>query len=340
MQMWNACFVDSRYSMTPAEVDALVKAYGDVGLHVELADLHTEDEIIARCGEADVLLCNGNPPVTRRVLEALPRVKVVQRFGIGVNSIDLAAAADCGVLVLNQPGISVQELSVHTTALILDLLRNVTYYDRGIRQGEWRKAKGIPCPPMADQVLGLYGFGGTSRLLYRIFRDGFGVKRIIACDPYLTREDLPEYDVELVSFETLLRQSDILSIHVHLNDETRHSFDYAAFQKMKPSALIINVARGGVICEPDLIRALQEGKIRGAGLDVYEQEPLPADSPLVGMDNVVLTCHSAFLGINSRRLLHKQLIEQMAQIISTNSVSAVPVANKGVVSKIPAFQIV
>ena len=109
---------------------------------------------------------------------------------------------------------------------------------------------------------------------------------------------------------------------------------------MKTSAVIINIARGGVICEPDLIRALQEGLIRGAGLDVYETEPLPADSPLIRMDNVVLSCHSAFLGVNSRRLLHRQLIEQMRQIIQENSISRIPVANKGVISKIPAFQII
>ncbi len=338
--MWKACFIDSTYSMTPAEVEALVRGYRETGLEVTLEDLHTEEEIIAAGGDADVLLCNGNPPITRRVLEALPRVKVVQRFGIGVNSVDLEGASACGVVVLNQPGISIQELSVHTTALILDLLRNLSYYDRGIRQGEWRKAKGIPCPPMQEQVLGLYGFGATARLLYKIFRDGFGLRRIIACDPYLQPADIPEFDVELVSFEELLRQSDILSIHVHLNAETYHRFDDAAFRQMKPSAVVINIARGGVICEPDLIRALQEGEIRGAGLDVYETEPLPADSPLIEMDNVVLSCHSAFLGVHSRQLLNRQLLEQMAQIIGTNSISHVPVANKGVVSKIPSFQIV
>lgn len=175
--MWTACFVDSKYSMTPEEVARLTSAYQEIGLDVSLQDLHTEDEIIAACGHTDVLLCNGNPPISRKVLKSLPDVKVVQRFGIGVNSVDLEAAAEYGVVVLNQPGISVQELSVHTTGLILDLLRNITYYDRGIRQGEWRKAKGIPCPPLQDEVLGLYGFGATSRLLYRIFHDGFGVKK-------------------------------------------------------------------------------------------------------------------------------------------------------------------
>lgn len=146
--VWTACFVDSKYSMTPEEVARLTSAYQEIGLDVNLQDLHTEDEIIAACGHTDVLLCNGNPPISRKVLKSLPDVKVVQRFGIGVNSVDLEAAAEYGVVVLNQPGISVQELSVHTTGLILDLLRNITYYDRGIRQGEWRKAKGIPCPPL------------------------------------------------------------------------------------------------------------------------------------------------------------------------------------------------
>lgn len=338
--VWTACFVDSKYSMTPEEVARLTSAYQEIGLDVNLQDLHTEDEIVAACGHTDVLLCNGNPPISQKSPQIAAGCKSCTALWHGVNSRGPGSRSEYGVVVLNQPGISVQELSVHTTGLILDLLRNITYYDRGIRQGEWRKAKGIPCPPLQDEVLGLYGFGATSRLLYRIFHDGFGVKKIIACDPYLKKEDLPAYDVELVSFDELLRQSDILSIHVHLNKETYHSFDYEAFRKMKTSAVIINIARGGVICEPDLIRALQEGLIRGAGLDVYETEPLPADSPLIRMDNVVLSCHSAFLGVNSRRLLHRQLIEQMRQIIQENSISRIPVANKGVISKIPAFQII
>ena len=338
--MWKACFVDSKYSMTEEEVNKLVANYNAIGVEVQLETLRTEDEIIQTCGDADILLCNGNPPITRKVMEALPRVKVVQRFGIGVNSVDLEAASELGVIVLYQPGISVQELSIHTTALILDLLRNLSYYDRGIRQGEWRKARGVACPPLQKLTLGLFGFGDTSKLLYRIFHDGMNVTNIIACDPYITKENIPEYDVELVSFEELLERSDILSIHVHLNKETYHTFNYEAFQKMKPNALLINISRGGVVCEPDLVRALQEGLTRGAGLDVFETEPLPVESPLTKMDNVVLSCHSAFYGENSRHLLSIQLIEQMKQIVNTNSIGAVHVANRGVVSKIPGFRTV
>lgn len=337
--VWKGIFVDSKYSMAADKVAQLVVEYEKIGLQVALADLHTEDEIIGTCADADVLICNGNPPITCRVLEALPKVKVVQRFGIGVDSIDLKAAVDHGVIILNQPGISLQELSVHTTGLILDLLRNISFYDRGIRQGQWRKGKGVPCPPMQDLTLGLFGFGGTSRLLYRIFHDGLRVGKIIACDPYLTKTDIPDFDVELVSFEELLKQSDILTIHVHLNEETYHKFDYEALKKMKPSALLINISRGPIVCEADLVRALQEGVIRGAGLDVFETEPMPADHPLAKMDNVVLTCHSAFLGVNARRVLAVNLIDQMNQIISENSISHVPVANRGVVPKIPGFKI-
>jgi len=337
--MWKGCLVDSKYVLRQDEIDALIANYREIGLEMSAGDCKTEDDIIRTCQGLDVLSCSGNPPITKRVLSSLPDVKVVQRFGIGVNSVDLEAAAEMGVLVLNLPGISAQEVSLHATALILDLLRNISYYDRGVRMGEWRKGLGVPCPTMEDLVLGLHGFGITSRLVYKIFHDGFGLKNIIAHDPYVKKEDIPEFDIELVPFDELLYRSDVISTHVHLNRETEHVFDWAAFKKMKASSLIINVSRGGIICEPDLVRALQEGEIRGAGLDVFEEEPLPADSPLTKMENVVLSCHSAFLGKTSKKNTFDTVVWQMEQIIAHDSIPGRYVANTGVVPKVHRINI-
>ena len=328
--MWKACIVDSQYgSMSQEQLSTLVSHYRQVGVDVTLVHYPTPEEIIANCGEMDAILCSGNPPITRAVLRSLPQLKVVQRFGIGVNSVDLEAAREYGVLVLNLPGFCVEELAVHAAALILDLLRNIGYYDRGIRQGIWRKAKGFLPPSPKDLTLGLYGFGGSARPLYRIFHHGFQTK-VIACDPYITAGQLTGYDVELVSFDALLARSDIISIHAPLNEETRHIFNYAAFQRMKPESAIINIARGPLICQSDLIRALQEGEIRFAGLDVFEEEPLPADSPLIQMDNVVLTCHSAFYGVNSRANVDRMVVELMDLIVNQHTIPRKYVANLGV----------
>jgi D-3-phosphoglycerate dehydrogenase len=332
--MWKACIVDSQYgSMSREQLSNLVAHYQQIGIDVALVHYPTPEEIIANCGEMDAILCSGNPPITRAVLQSLPKLKVVQRFGIGVNSVDLDAARECGVLVLNLPGFCVEELAVHAAALILDLLRNVGYYDRGIRQGLWRKAKGFLPPSPRELTLGLYGFGGSARPLYHIFHDGFQSK-VITCDPYVTAGQLADYQVELVSFDQLLARSDIISIHAPLNQETRHIFDYAAFQKMKPESAIINIARGGLIHQADLIRALQEGEIRFAGLDVFEEEPLPADSPLIQMDNVVLTCHSAFYGINSRANVDRMVVELMDSVVNQMAIPRKYVANPGVQPKL------
>ena len=336
---WKACMVDSGYgAMSREELESLVRRYGEANIEVALKHYPTPEEIIANCQEADAILGCGNPPITREVLYGLPNLKVVQRYGIGVNSVDLDAARECGVVVLNLPGFCVEELAVHATALALDVLRHITYYDRGIRQGEWRKAKGVPPRNPAEMTVGLHGFGGSAKPMYRIFHDGF-LAKVIACDPFLTAEDVKDYDVELVSFDELLARSDILSIHAPLNSHTRHIFNYGTFQKMKPDSAIINIARGPLICQEDLIRALQEGEIAFAGLDVFEEEPLPADSPLISMDNVVLTCHSAFYGVNSKAAVRRLVVELMDQLVNRNCIPRRYIANVGVQPKLSTLKI-
>ena len=328
--MWKACIVDSKYGAMSQEVlEGLVKRYKEVNLDVTLEHYPTPEEIIANCQDLDAILCCGNPPITREVVENLPKLKIVQRYGIGVNSVDLDAARENGVVVLNLPGVSVEELSVHVTALILNSLRHIGFYDRGIRKGEWRKGKGTPPASPEEMTIGLHGFGGTAKHLYRIFHDGFGSK-IITCDPYLKPEDVKDFDVELVDFDQLLERSDVISTQVPLNKETRHIFNYEAFKKMKKTATMINVARGPVICEEDLIRALQEGEIAAAGLDVFETEPLPEDSPLIGMENVVLSCHSAYYGQRSSAKVHRLVVELMGQIVNESSIPRKYIANAGV----------
>lgn len=338
--MWKGYIVDSNYgSVSPDKITEYVENYSKIGIKVIPKHLTTDDAIVAECSDADVLMCTGNPPITRKVTEGIPNLKVVQRFGIGVNSVDLDAAREHGVLALNLAGFCIEELAVHATALILDLIRNVSYNDRGVRQGIWRKAGGILPPSPANMTLGLYGFGGSARILCDIFHKGFGTK-VITCDPFLKPEDVHGTGVELVSFEELLRNSDILSVNVPLNKDTHHSLNYEAFCKMKSTAMVINIARGPIINQDDLIRALREGKIRYAGLDVYEEEPLPKDNPLCSMDNVVLTCHTAFWGEKAQQNVDTMIFEQMESIIKENKISGRCVANRGVISKIKNLEII
>ena len=249
-------------SVTTEELERVSAAYQAASIQVELLEYQveaarqndlTEEEIIAGCQGAQVLLATGNPPITRKVMEALPEVKFVQRFGAGVNSIDLAAAAELGVIVLNLPGFCAKELADVATAMIMGLIRNTAYYDREVRKGNWPKCQYLLPPDVRELTLGLYGFGLAGRHLHDIFHNGFGTK-VISCDPYIGDAVKAQYpDVEFVSFEELITRSDIVSIHVVLTPETTHVFNREVFKKMKNSAMIINTSRGPVIDNDDLV---------------------------------------------------------------------------------------
>lgn len=320
--------VDKNYgSVTIEDLAILQKEFSEVDIELELAHLNSEEEIIERCQDMDAILGTGNPPLTERVLRELPNLKIIQRFGIGVNSINLPAATKTGTVALYMPGFCVEELAAHATSLILGLIRNTTYYDRRIRNGEWPKAEYYAPKSIPEITLGLYGFGGSAKPLYEIFRKGFH-SRVITCDPYLPESIEDQFDVEVVDFDTLLKESDVISLHAPLNDETRYIFNRDAFRKMKNDAMIVNIARGPLIDEEALIVALQEGDIRFAGLDVFETEPLGEDSPLRHMDNVILTCHSAFYGEGSKGTQLKWAYELVSQALNEGKIQKKFVSNK------------
>lgn len=336
--MWNAVIVDRDYGSVSLENQEYVKQqYANNGINLRLVHYRTPEEIVENCKDADAILGTGNPPITKEVLEGLPNLKVVQRFGIGVNSIDLKTATDTGVLILYMPGFCVQELAVHAAALILNLLRNISFYDRRIRMGQWPKAEGyVPRNPK-DLVLGLYGFGGSARPLYDIFYHGFGTK-VITCDPYVKKNIKENYDVEIVSFDQLLKRSDIISIHAPLTKETYHIFNRDAFIKMKRDAMIVNISRGGLIDQEALTWAIDNGEIRFAGLDVFEEEPLPVTAPLISSEQAVLTCHSAFYGDHAQQNQLRLSIDLVNSVLNKKCVKKVYIANQDVTSRIEGFQ--
>ncbi len=335
--MKNATVVDADYgSVTREDLNKLQAELAKEGISLALHHCADEAAIISVCENTQVMICTGNPPVTRKVMENLPNLQVVIRLGIGVNSVDLDAATELGKVVVNMPGFCINELAVHATALALALDRNIVYYDRHIRKGQWPKATYYMPRSPKDMVLGLYGFGGSAKELYKIFHDGFGSK-VITCDPYAQKGD---FDVTFVSFGELLAQSDILSVHAPLNAETYHIFGKEAFEKMKPNAAIINIARGGLIDQEALADALDAGQIRFAGLDVFEQEPLPVNSRLLERDDVVLTCHSAFYGEESKARQLAWAFELTVSALNDHKLDARKVANRGILSANTAFTFV
>ena len=250
----------------------------------------TEADVISRCGDADVLLVQW-APITRNVLEALPRVRCVVRYGVGVDNIDLAAAKSLGVTVANVPDYCVEEVSNHTLAMLCSLCRRIPQDHHQILSGGWGVGPFRPIPAFSELILGLVGFGAIARRVADKAKV-FGYQ-IMAYDPYVSISLFSERGVERVDQLTLFGQADVISLHCPLLPETKYLINQETIALMKPGAILINTARGALIKEPDLISALERRKIGGAGLDVFEVEPLPANSPLRRLPNVILTSHAA-----------------------------------------------
>ena len=333
-----AICVDKDYgSVSAAELNQVQKAYAKVDIELVLQNYNTEDEIIEGCKGADVILATGNPPITRKVMTALPELKFIQRFGAGVNSIDLDAASDLGKVVLNLPGFCAKELADMATAMIMGLIRNTVYYDREIRKGNWPKCQYLLPGDVRTMTLGLFGFGAAGRSLYDIFHGGFGTT-VISCDPYISDEVKRQYpDVEFVSFETLLTRSDIISIHVALTPETKYVFNRDAFRKMKSTAMIINTARGPIINQKDLAWALEKKEIQYAGLDTMEQEPIGTDDPLLKMDNVILSPHSGSYGVGAKKKQLEMVCTLVPDAVAKGTIPAHCVANRAIMQKEERF---
>ncbi|RKY04329.1 C-terminal binding protein [Candidatus Poribacteria bacterium] len=262
-----------------------------VGAEIVPVRAENEDELIEGLRDADAIL-NVATKITRRVIESLEKCRVIVRYGIGVDTVDIKAATEKGICVANVPDFCWEEVSDTAMSLILAVTRKVVYLNNLVKQGIWDRSRARPIHRFQKMTLGLLSFGNIPRTLVKKARP-FGFKRIISYDPYVPREVFEMYGVEPVDLDTLLRESDVLSIHTPLTEETYHMIGEAELRKMKPTAYLINTGRGAVIDERALYRALKEGWIAGAGLDVLEKEPPDPDNPLLKLDNVVITPHYA-----------------------------------------------
>ncbi len=319
-----------------AEIGAFESAGFDVDMYWAAAD--DEDRLIEQVRGAKVLWCGGNPPITHRVIESCPDLVMIQRQGIGVNSVDADAAADNGVLFCNVVGHCTEELAVNALSMILGCLRNTVLYDRGIRAGRWPKGAGRDPLRLSALTIGIFGFGGSGVQLARIMRGGFG-SRVIAFDPYPNMAAAQELGVEIVDFDTFLREADVVSIHAPLTKETYHVFNADAFSKMKKNAIIVNISRGGMIDEDALADALISGEIDSAGLDVYEHEPLEPESRLRGLDNIILNPHSSYQGREANAMLAVRSVRIPIEMIVNKRIYRRFVINKQILPRFTDYEI-
>jgi len=279
----------------------------DVNLVVE--ECKNEDEVIAACKDADALMVQ-HAKISRKVIQRLEKCRIVARYGVGFDNVDLEAATEHGIMVANVPDYCIDEVSSHAIALLMACARKTVLVNNSVKAGVWTYAVAEPVYRLTGQTLGIVGLG---RIGSAAAKKGLGLGfKVQAYDPYVSETDL---DVSFVDFDTLLKTSDFVSIHTPLTDETRHMFGESEFKKMKKSAFLINTARGPVVDEVALYEALKNGEIAGAGLDVTEKEPPDQDNPILKLDNLVITAHTAWYSDDSRMQLQRETTRAVAAVL-------------------------
>ena len=270
------------------DIEAESRVLAPLNAAVTVGQCKTEDEVLALARDADALLVQF-APITRRVIEQLTRCRIISRYGVGVDMIDLDAAREHGIRVANVPDFCIEEVAAQTLGFLLAMSRKILVQDRRMHDGLWKALDAIrPVHRLRGQTLGLVGVGRIGGRVAELAAP-LGM-RILGYD---VAPPVNPGAVQFVDFEMVVRESDFLSLHCPLTRETRHMMNAAALARMKPSALLINVSRGGVIDTQALVEAVTRGQIAGAAIDVFEEEPLPADHPLRKLENVILTPHTA-----------------------------------------------
>lgn len=249
------------------------------------------DAADGRLADADGIL-NLRSELDRTVVDAMESCRIIARYGIGVDNVDLGAAARRDIVVTNVPDYCVEEVATHALSMALALVRNLERYDEAVASGAWDRSAGVPIHRFSELTVGVVGAGSIGRALAR--RVGALGASVVASDPYLEPADVADLDLELVEFGTLLDRADVISVHSPLTGETRGLFDDGVFARMKRTAYLVNVSRGGLIDEADLTSALDAGEIAGAGLDVLATEPPADDHPLRDHEKALVTPHVAW----------------------------------------------
>jgi D-3-phosphoglycerate dehydrogenase len=283
--------------------------FGRIGAELIFAQIKGEEELIRVCKDADGLLIQY-ALLTREVLQQLPKCKVIARYGVGVDSIDLRAATDLGIIVANVPDYCVDEVADQAVSMILALIRKTVFFDQKVKSNEWDFRQGRPIHRIKGKTLGLIGSGRIGLEVARRI-SAFGV-RVTAFDPYLQK---PPEGIELMDFDTVLKESNFISVHCPLIESTHHLLGEKEFQKMGKKPLIINTSRGPIIDEMALIRALTKGQVSGAGLDVLEKEPPDPQNPLLKMENVIITPHTSFYSEESISELKRRTAENVSAVL-------------------------
>ena len=285
------------------------RRFAEAGYDFSVASSHDKETLKKECADADAVMLSFIE-MDEELINSLQKCKVIVRCGMGFNNVDIPAATKHGIMVANVQKYCLDEVSDHAVALMLTLIRKTAYLSRLLREGIWDPAKARPIPRLKDLTLCLYGLGGISSR-FATKAKAFGM-HVAAYDPFLPAEYFEQMDVERIAEEDeLFRRADVLSVHLPLNKSTAKIINAEKLALMKPTALFLNLARGGLVDEEALIKALQEGKLGGAGLDVLADEFPSMDNPLFQMDNVIVSPHIAYYSEGSDVDLRNYAINQV-----------------------------
>jgi D-3-phosphoglycerate dehydrogenase len=285
-----------------------------IGPHVtKTGQGYTEAQLIEFGNEVDALIGMSREKMTKRVIQNSKRIRVITKFGIGMDHVDVATATECGILVTNTP---MNRLSVAEFAIMEMLALNKKVFSTANhikKTGVWRNDS-TTVNELFEKTVGILGFGGIGRQVAKRLQ-GWDVT-MIAYDPYIDLAEAEKRGVKLVDRDTLFKDSDILTLHLPLTEETKGSIGKREFQMMKPTAILINTARGKIVKEADMIEALRDGKLAGAGVDVFETEPVRPDNPLLDMENVITSPHCAGFTFEALSRMAKQGVQNTLQALS------------------------
>ncbi len=291
------------------------KLLAEIGAELIVSETGDEAELLSFAPTVDGILTCWKP-VRERVITAAEKCKIITRYGIGLDNIDVESATENGIIVTNVPTYCVDEVSDHAMALLLACARNISHFNIAVKSGIWEQNLGPQMYRLRGKTLGIVGFGNIAKAIITK-AIAFGLN-IAVYSPRALSEAIRQYGAEKVSFQELLKTSDFITIHAPLTPETHHMFSYEEFRAMKQTAYLINTSRGGIINTEALISALENGELAGAGLDVLEIEPPQSDEKLLKLDNVIITPHAAFISEESILELQITAATCVAQVLTGN----------------------
>jgi D-3-phosphoglycerate dehydrogenase len=309
------------FDITPAIRAGMTRTLTQAGAQLRIAQCRSQEAVLEFARQADLVMIQSVRPLVDRAVIAQLACRAVIRMGLGYDSVDVAAATEQGILVSNVVDWCNDEVADHASALILAGLRRLGPMDRALHRGMWDRQPAMEIVRLRGKTLGILGFGRIGQAVAERMA-AFGLE-LIASDPYMDLAAASRIGVTPVSLDELLARADILTVHARLVPQTRHLLGAAEFARMKPTALLVNTARGAIVDEPALVEALRAGRPGGAALDVMETEPLPADSPLTGMEKVLLTPHLASFSQEASAQLYQMSAEIAANLLQNRWVPTI-----------------